>query len=182
MDTHFTKFCHLAFVLGALLNGTVSLAAEWHTVELSARVLNIVENNGTLWACGADGLISASADGGKTWTVKHNTKNGNLLLTIGFSNDQFGYSAGTGGEILITRDGGNNWSSTKAPTEVVYDVAFSDEKHGIIHSPRSIYTTSDGGATWTPVQVNLSSKELKGFSHVLNVVAADANHMEICSE
>ncbi len=62
---------------------------------------------------------------------------------------------------------------------MVYEAAFSDQKHGIIHTPRSIYTTSDGGATWVPVQIDLANENLKGFSHVLTVVALDANHMAI---
>jgi hypothetical protein len=61
----------------------------------------------------------------------------------------------------------------------VYDAAFSDEKHGIIHTPREIYTTSDGGTTWIPVHIDLAKEDLKGFSHVLAVVAPDANHVTI---
>jgi len=167
------------FILLLLFNAWASFASEWRTVELSARPLNVVENNGTLWVCGADELIAASVDGGKTWITKHNARNGRILLTIGFANEQIGYAAGTGGTILVTKDGGNTWGLIKVPDQVVYDVAFSDEKHGLIHTPRRIYTTGDGGATWAPVQIELASEDLKGFSHVLTVVAPDANHMAI---
>jgi photosystem II stability/assembly factor-like uncharacterized protein len=141
--------------------------------------LNIAENSGTLWVCGADELIATSDDGGKTWTVKHNLKNGGLLLSIGFANEHFGYAVGTGGVIVVTKDGGKTWDSVKVPSQVVYGAAFADEKHGLIHAPRNIYTTSDGGATWIPVQIDLAREDLKGFSHVLTVVAPTADHMAI---
>ena len=179
MVFHFSNFRHLLFIFVMLFNVAASSASDWRAVELPARALGIAENNGTLWVCGADELIATSVDGGNTWAVKHNAKNGSLLLTVGFANEQFGYAAGTGGQVFITRDGGKTWDSAKAPSQVVYEAAFSDEKHGIIHTPRDIYTTSDGGATWLPVKIDLVSKDLKGFSYVLNVVAPDANHMAI---
>jgi Photosynthesis system II assembly factor YCF48 len=176
---HFTSIRKVFFILLLFFNGVICSASEWHTVELPARPLNIIENNGTLWVCGADELVASSLDGGSTWTSKHSAKNGSLLLTIGFANEQFGYAAGTGGKILITRDGGNTWESAKVPSQVVYEAAFSDEKHGILHTPQSIFTTNDGGATWVPVPIDLASEDLKGFSHVLTVVALDASHMAI---
>lgn len=175
----FRNFQRLSFIAVLLFNGAPSLASQWQTVELPARPLNITENNGTFWVCGADELIAASEDGGKTWTANHTAKNGGLLLSIAFANEQFGYAAGTGGAVLITKDGGKTWDSVKIPSQVVYEAAFSDEKHGLIHTPRTIYTTNDGGTTWTPVQIDLSSEDLKGFSHVLSVVAPSADRMAI---
>ncbi len=179
MDSYFASFRKLFFILVLLFSVAASSASEWRTVELPARALNIAENNGTLWVCGADELIAASVDGGNTWIAKHSAKNGSLLLTVGFANERFGYAAGTGGQVLTTRDGGSTWDSVKVPSQVVYEAAFSDEKHGIIHTPRNVYTTSDGGATWVPVQIDLASEDLKEFSYVLTVVAPDANHMAI---
>ena len=179
MVFHFSNFRQLVFIFVSLFIVAGSSASEWRAVELPARALGIAENNGTLWVCGADELIATSADGGNTWTVKHNAKNGSLLLTVGFADEQFGYAAGTGGQVFITRDGGKTWDSAKVPSQVVYEAAFSDEKHGIIHTPRDIYTTSDGGATWVPVKIDLANEDLKGFSYVLNVVAPDANHVAI---
>jgi photosystem II stability/assembly factor-like uncharacterized protein len=57
-------------------NNKPSLASAWRTVELPARPLNVAENSGTLWVCGADELIAESDDGGKTWTAKHTSRNG----------------------------------------------------------------------------------------------------------
>src|SRR5207245_2216543 len=90
----------------AIPNRRTSAEEKWRTIELPARALGIAENNGNLWVCGADELIATSEDGGNTWTAKHSAKNGSLLLTVGFADEQFGYAAGTGGQIFITRDGG----------------------------------------------------------------------------
>jgi photosystem II stability/assembly factor-like uncharacterized protein len=96
MVIHFASFKQLFFIFVVLLfNVAASSASDWRTVELPARALGIAENNGALWVCGADELIATSVDGGNTWTVKHNAKNGSLLLTVGFSDEQFGYAAGT---------------------------------------------------------------------------------------
>jgi hypothetical protein len=173
------EFRRLFFIPALLLNAVPSLASEWRTVELPARPLNIAENRGTLWVCGADEFIAASEDGGKTWTAKHNLKNGVLLLSIGFANEQFGYAVGTGGLIFLTKNGGKTWDGAKVPSQVVYGAAFADEKHGLIHTLQAIYTTSDGGTTWIPVEIDLTRDDLHGFSHVLTVAAPTADHMAI---
>jgi hypothetical protein len=173
-------FRQLALILVVLmLRCAPSSASEWRTVSLPARALNVIENNGSIWVCGADELIAVSADGGKTWTTKHNVKNGGLLLSLAFADKQLGYAAGTGGAILITNDGGDTWNPLSVPSQTVYQASFSDQKHGIIQTPRIIYTTTDGGATWNLVQIDLSSEDLKGFNYALAVVAVDANHMAI---
>lgn len=86
-------FCRLRWlaVLVFLVNGTVSGASEWRNVPLPARPLNIAENSGTLWVCGADSLFASSPDGGNTWTARHLVKDGLLFLTLGFRNEQFGF-------------------------------------------------------------------------------------------
>jgi hypothetical protein len=179
MRSHFPSIPSLLFAFSLLSNIPISSASEWRAIELPARPMNIIENHGTLWICGADELIAASADGGKTWAVKHNVKNGGILLTVGFASDQFGYAAGTGGAMKITKDGGTTWDQIKVPSPVIYSISFSDEKHGLIHTPRTVYTTNDGGATWIPVKIDLQSDDLKGFSYVLEILSLDANHMAI---
>jgi hypothetical protein len=163
-----------------LLGTTLSAAAsEWRSIELSSRPMNITENNGTLWVCGADELIANSTDGGKTWNVLHSSKNSGILLTIGFANERFGYAAGTSGVVVFTSDGGNTWDRVKAPAQVIYDLSFSDEKHGLIETPRTIYMTVDGGTTWAPVNIDFGSDDLKGFSHAATVLVLDAKRMVI---
>jgi hypothetical protein len=175
----FSKFCLLLAVLSLALIPQTALSSDWRTVELPARPIDITENRGNLWVSGADELIANSSDGGTTWTVPHSVKGGGILLAIGFAGEEFGYAAGTGGGIIITKDGGATWTRAGAPAQIIYDLSFSDEKHGLIHTSNAIYATSDGGVTWTAVKIDLGSADLKGFSHVLTVLALDANHMAI---
>jgi hypothetical protein len=179
MTSHLSAVASVLFFFSLFSNTPICSASEWRTIDLPARPMNIAESHGTLWVCGADELIATSSDGGKTWTVKHNVKNGGILLTIGFANDQFGYAAGTGAAMEITKNGGNTWDRINVPSPVIYSVSFSDEKHGLIHTPRTVYMTNDGGTTWTPVKIDLQSENLKGFSYVLEVLSLDADHMAV---
>jgi hypothetical protein len=174
----------IQFALAALFLAVAPLAATttetaWRTVDLAARPMNIAENRGTLWVCGADELVANSGDGGKTWSVNHVTRGGGVLLNIGFANEKFGYAAGTGGAFIVTKDGGVTWERIKAPAQVIYAASFSDQNHGLIQTPRTILTTADGGETWEPVKADFTSSDLKGFSHVLELVALDPEHMSM---
>jgi len=161
----------------ALVNPSIARADGWHTVSLPARPMNIIASHGALWVCGVDELIANSADGGKTWNVVHSLSGGAVLLSIGFTDERFGYAAGTGG-ILVTEDGGTTWKRLSTPVSLVYAAAFGDPKHGVIHTPHAVYTTSDGGATWSPVDLNFSDEQGK-YSYVLGLAAPDTRHMMI---
>jgi hypothetical protein len=132
-----------------------------------------------LWVCGADEYIGKSADGGKTWTTSHMVKGGDVLLTIGFASDQFGYATGTGG-LIVTKDGGATWSPMPSPGRLIYQAAFADENHGLIQIPHAVDVTSDGGTTWKPVKLDYPDDSGQGkYSYVLMLVALDAEHMAI---
>jgi len=168
---------------GLLLISTVLLishpvsASEWHTIALPSRPVSIVANGDTIWVCGADELIAKSTDGGKTWNVQHLVKDGAVWLAIGSASGRFLYAAGTGGALLFTKDEGTTWTRTSVPASVVYAVSFSDDQHGLIQTPHSIYRTSDGGVSWQSVEIDLSRGDLKGFRYVRTLVTLDADHM-----
>src|SRR5690348_15425617 len=131
MNPCFWKFSLAALFLCSIPLATI--ASEWQGVELPFRPMNIVENNGTLWVCGADESIADSTDGGKTWAVSHTAKDRGVLLDIDFANSLVGYATGTGGSLLLTSDSGKTWRRIMAPEQVVYSASFSDDAHGIIH-------------------------------------------------
>jgi Photosynthesis system II assembly factor YCF48 len=161
------------------VGSTINPSSKWDTVELPSRPLNITENKGVLWVCGAAELISESRDGGKTWSVQHFVKNGGVLLTIGFADERFGYAGGTSGALLLTDDGGKTWRRIQAPAQVTYEASFSDKMHGLIQTPKAIYKTSDGGASWAAAEIGLGSEELEGFSHVAAILPLNAKQMMI---
>jgi hypothetical protein len=149
----------------------------WHTIGLGTRPLNITANGDVLWICGADELVANSTDGGNTWNTQHLAKGGALLLTMGVAGGQFVYAAGSGGALLVTKDGGTTWTRISVPASVVYAASFSDDQHGLIQTPHTIYQTSDGGTSWKPVQIDVSRGELKGFHYVRTLASLDADHM-----
>lgn len=167
----------LLLILALLLISHPTSASEWSTVALKARPLDITANADALWVCGADELIANSTDGGKIWNVQHLVTGGAVLLAIGAAGDRVLYAAGTGGSLLFTKDGGTTWTRMSVPASVVYAASFSDDQHGLIQTPHTIYRTSDGGASWQPVAIDLSGRDLTGFRWVRTLVALDPNHM-----
>jgi len=164
----------LAIMLPALTSAT-----DWYHVDLVARPLDITENQGVLWVCGADELISKSTDGGKTWITQHKQKDGGILLQIVFLSPKFGYATGLGGTLLLTGDSGDTWSRIPAPDPVIYAASFSDDKHGLVHTPHNIFATSDGGQSWKPIKIEQDPDDDKPFNYVLSLHALDAQRMLI---
>jgi photosystem II stability/assembly factor-like uncharacterized protein len=155
-------------------------ATEWRMIELPSRPLNIVENHGTLWTCGADEMIARSTDGGKNWSTRHLGKGGAILLAVGFANAQFGYATGTGGTLLITQDGGEIWVLQRTGVGTIFAASFSDGQHGLIHTPSAVLYTADGGGSWNPVPLPPKGDERSpGFKFVFGLGVLDEKRMAV---
>ena len=174
------KSLNVAVVAAALFVATATTvtASAWSGVTLPSRPLFITAQGNTMWVCGADEMIAKSSNGGKTWTATHSATSG-LLLSMGFATEQFGYAAGTGNKILVTKDGGKTWSGMPGPATVIYELSFADEANGIAHGKNAVFTTADGGKTWAPVKIDLGDDDYKRMSWVSTVVALDAKRMAI---
>ena len=89
------------------------------------------------------------------------------LHAVFFVDERRGWAAGSKGALLSTSDGGATWELRKRPTEdALRDVFFQDAETGWLVCERSIFLpmekeesvsyllkTSDGGATWSRVEV-----------------------------
>ena len=89
------------------------------------------------------------------------------LRAVYFVDDSRGWAVGSKGALLVTTDGGRNWTKRRPPTEdTLRDVYFTDEQRGWLVCDRSIYLlrtkqeprsyllrTTDGGASWSRVEV-----------------------------
>lgn len=87
---------------------------------------------------------------------------------------------GYSGKILVTRDGGRNWSQQRSGTDLaLYGVRFADERHGwIVGQEGLILRTVDGGDTWTPQESNATFEERDGTvkrAYLFDVDALDAH-------
>jgi hypothetical protein len=69
-----------------------------------------------------------------------------------FVDGDFGWTAGQGGTILHTTNGGEDWIPQSSGTaEWLYSVHFNDANEGwVVGSGGTILHTIDGGATWSP--------------------------------
>jgi photosystem II stability/assembly factor-like uncharacterized protein len=107
------------------------------------------------WACGENGTILHTSDGGSTWETQ--TCETNLgIVNIRFVDTQNGWaicgSTGLGGAILHTTNGGATWTTQVSGTTYSFFTPLS------ALSPLECWTadgycdlmhTNDGGATWT---------------------------------
>jgi photosystem II stability/assembly factor-like uncharacterized protein len=67
------------------------------------------------WAVGANGVILATSDGGRTWRPQASGV-GDDLLDVKFFDEREGWAVGSGGTMLHTRDGGRTWADAKRVT------------------------------------------------------------------
>lgn len=118
------------------------------------------------WACGDDGTIWHSINGGKSWE-RQKTGTRASLHGLHFVSPYVGWTVGrldgpngtSVGVMLRTTDGGIQW--TEVGTNVMPPlnaVRFVDEKNGFVLGqataafPNSAFVTKDGGATWDAVK------------------------------
>jgi photosystem II stability/assembly factor-like uncharacterized protein len=108
--------------------------------------------------------IFASRDAGAHWRRVRRPP-GSELATLDFVTSTRGFALLTDGRVLVTRNRGRRWRELPAiGTEVGYDMAFSDPRHGFVmvgefgdDEAGYVLATSDGGATWRPQLVDSAS-------------------------
>src|SRR5262249_37566958 len=125
------------------------------------------ENHG--WIVGQDGLVLATADGGKTWTKQESNatfeeSDGAVkrayLFNVDATDAQNAWAVGDRSILTSTSDGGKTWRSRKVPMEgdlsggqslaaadpIFYDVKFVDRQNGwIVGEVGKILRAKDGG-------------------------------------
>ncbi|MFC1572155.1 WD40/YVTN/BNR-like repeat-containing protein [Candidatus Eisenbacteria bacterium] len=104
------------------------------------------------------GIIGRTTDGGRSWDFQSGLvpkRQGVLQFhfnAVDFVNPNRGCVVGSGGRILLTDDGGENWRMVRYGARVsehLYDVHFIDELNGWVTGLGGILRTTDGGETWT---------------------------------
>ncbi len=118
------------------------------------------------WAVGDRGVIWHTVDGGTNWE----TQNSGVecrLSSLFFLNDKIGWAAGgytqpythaTVGVVLQTRDGGQHWTIQRDRIlPAIRQIGFFDSHDGWAVGqssalfPSGVYTTNDGGRSWSAV-------------------------------
>ena len=101
------------------------------------------------WACGLDGLILHTSDGGVSWTEQVSGTNEDLS-SVQFTDADYGTVVGDGGTIIRTNNGGGSWYPQGSPwAGGLSDVFFVDAVTGWIAGPsRYLLYTETAGAFW----------------------------------
>jgi hypothetical protein len=131
-----------------------------------------------MWLGGVDEMLAMSRDGGRTWQVKHQKVDGEVLLTVDVREKMI-YASGTNGITLRSDDGGETWTQWKAGSERVIDTVFADASHGLRHTLSSVEITEDGGTHWSDVSVAKTDEAVHPYSNVLGIAAVDAAHFTL---
>jgi len=107
------------------------------------------------FACGYDGKILRTYDGGNTWSLYQgwwtpNRKFCFLSDSVGFVVGGNGYQFGM---IEETTDGGNTWQLIDSFKNELRSITFTDNQTGYISGYGTIQKTTDAGETWFPLNV-----------------------------
>jgi photosystem II stability/assembly factor-like uncharacterized protein len=115
------------------------------------------------WAVGDRGLILATNDAGRTWTIQNQRLESNLNAVC-FANDQQGWAFGGAieplthrsvGVVLTTNDSGRNWQTLSSRLPRITGAQYIGRDHLLAWGDWSEYYQSalfesiDGGATWS---------------------------------
>jgi photosystem II stability/assembly factor-like uncharacterized protein len=131
----------------------------WHMPQpVGGQLADVAFSSATsVWAVGG-GQILHSTDAGVTWAVRKSWP-GADLLSVAFAGDQDGIACGRQGTsesapplVLVTEDGGATWSDATPDeaTGALQALSMTDADHAWIAGlDGQLWTTADGGATWT---------------------------------
>ncbi len=120
----------------------------------------------TVWACGSNGTIAKTADGGIGWALQ-NFGTASALLGIAAADAQTVWCVGSGGAILKTQNGGASWGAQASGTTAwLWDVSAVDGTTAwAVGSDGAILKTQNGGASWG-AQASGAAGTLLGVSAV----------------
>ena len=149
---------------------------KWVGVALPFRPVRITAVKDAMWVCGTNEMIAVSKDGGVTWQMQHQKRDGEILTNVAFVNSMIGHASATNGLLLSTSDGGQTWSS-QSTGGTIRQFSFADLTNGIADLNGVLKVTSDGGGRWSDVEVLRTDEQLRKFSDIMSVAALSPTHM-----
>ncbi|MEL6561544.1 MAG: MopE-related protein, partial [Bacteroidota bacterium] len=106
---------------------------------------------------GNDGIVLISEDGGESFLLSKLSQNQDITSTA-ITNDQTIYLGLYGGDIAMSTDLGQSWSTSNLSTNIsiawVFDILFLNEQTGFVltrnadNNHAELFQTDDGGMTW----------------------------------
>lgn len=165
------KFITLSviFIIAALFFQNIASAQSvWTTQYLSSiggnylRKIQFV-NQMIGWACGGNGTLIKTVNGGDNWSVI-NVGTSQFLTSLYFEDQNTGWVGAQDAFIRKTTNGGTTWYS--APVDIqsgwwAAEFSFVNSLTGYVTSNTRLNKTTDGGLSW-----NLASSASSGFGPV----------------
>ncbi len=147
---------------------TTDGGATWASVTYShtadVAVGGIAYTGNTFYAAGGSGKFWKSTDDGVNWTLSNTGSNGwqeDLISSAGSlliaSADGTSCGSTGGGKLLVSQNGGTNWTTTTYPGTVMWGVSMYSASNGwAVGDLGTAYKTGDGGLTWTESSCGLN--------------------------
>jgi len=150
------------------------VSTKWKSVNSpTLKGLNSISfvSDSTGYACGEEGTVIKTVNGGKSWIFLSDSSSINFY-DIKFISPQKGFIVGSNGTILSTTDEGNNWHKVnyKSPASLFKICFLKNTTVGfIVGANGTILKTYDNGVHW--LQIPAPSKEV-----FYSISFADANN------
>jgi photosystem II stability/assembly factor-like uncharacterized protein len=122
----------------------------------------------------AHARILKTTDGGKSWrAVFDSDRAGDNNWKLAFPSVRVGYATiisyqapanQARGYVMKTEDGGEHWRRLTVSHDndwIPYGINFIDDEHGWVGGSTGGYGTSDGGKTWSPENMGLSTNKIR---------------------
>jgi photosystem II stability/assembly factor-like uncharacterized protein len=101
------------------------------------------------------GRFYQTNDGGTTWTRQLDGKEQNITSAF-YLDKNTGWAAGSQGTIWKTTNGGAAWALLNRPqSDDIHELYFTDSLHGFALHEYYTSSTTDGGTTWTELNMQL---------------------------
>ncbi|MCF6226455.1 MAG: YCF48-related protein [Xanthomonadales bacterium] len=79
------------------------------SVPTKATLTSVFSIQDKLWAAGHEATILSSSDGGASWELQFQDMDADPIMDIVFLNKQQGFALGAYGQLLVTKNGGQQW-------------------------------------------------------------------------
>ncbi|MBN1302162.1 MAG: T9SS type A sorting domain-containing protein [Melioribacteraceae bacterium] len=173
VDVEFTDKDHIWFVYGdgkiyATFNGGIDWILQFNdnNITMFANYIEMFDSqNGVAMCDGNDNVpvFLKTTNGGSDWVSVNNQViggwSGDLWRRVDFVNPETGYFYESGiypAGLYKTINGGANWSKTSCPSIGAQIIKFGDADHGMVYIDKDIFTTSDGGESWSTTSIDLA--------------------------
>jgi photosystem II stability/assembly factor-like uncharacterized protein len=111
------------------------------------------------------------------WTQQQSNTTSNLT-DVFFLNDSVGFAVGGGGVFLKTVNGGQVWDMTIIDSSKNLNAVAATSPNNIFAGGNGMYKSTDGGSTWTTIDINFVVLQLVFFSD--NIGYAKSSWIEQC--